>query len=116
MRVTGSALGPAMVGAPVSVVGEAPPLVEVEAGAVRYMVGRDQLEPARLWIARGMAWQGPYGEAGEALAALEAISPPGTAERLSTGLESALGASVVAGGWRYRLAWSGEEPPGRYTV
>lgn len=109
----GSVLGPAMAGLPVRFIGQAGDSCRVEAHATRYLVPRCDLEPGRLWVRRGReAWQGPFPSWRDARAALDA--PPGVVERLAAGRASPDGATCLAGGWRYRLAWGGASPPSRY--
>lgn len=84
-----------------------------DTGAARVPISPDDLSPARLWLARGRDWQGPFPGWRAARAALQW---PG---EVLGGLEAAgrgkpLGASYMAGGWRYRLAYGGDDPPARF--
>lgn len=115
----GSVLGPAMVGVPVVFMGQAGDSCRVEAATVRYLVPRHDLEPGRLWLARGRTWHGPLRTWREALEALASICPPhdmpAVRDALQPGRGTPLGAVTMAGGWRYRLAWGGASPPARYS-
>ncbi|WLJ71176.1 hypothetical protein [Sphingomonas phage Carli] len=112
--LAGPSLGPAMAGLPVMRLG---PDV-IEAHATRYPAARRDLIAARLWIARGRDWQGPFRGWRAALEALAAVCPapdlPRVVATLRTGRGTPLGAVTMAGGWRYRLAWGGDDPPSRY--
>lgn len=114
----GSVLGPAMDGVPVTYRGGTGDAVTVESATVRYTLPRVDLEPARLWLARGRVWHGPLGGWREALEALASICPPSDLPRVREALQhgrgSVHGTATMAGGWRYRLAWGGASPPARY--
>lgn len=78
-------------------------------GAIVEAVEAEWLSPARLWGRRGVEpWQGPYDTLEAVIASLGAVA----------GLERASydpnGAETISGGWRYRVAWSGELPPSRF--
>lgn len=98
--------------------GQAGDSCRVESATVRYLVPRHDLAPARLWLAKGRTWQGPFKGWRETLAALQTLAPaldlPTLAKALEPGRGTPLGAVAMAGGWRYRLAWGGDDPPGRY--
>jgi hypothetical protein len=94
------------------------PVVKIRPGVVsvagvHYPAGAADLTPARLWIARGREWQGPFKGWRAARRALEALGGP--CDALAIGRASDLGAYALAGGWRWRLAWGGDVPPGRYA-
>lgn len=114
VMLAGPAMGPALAGLPVLVIGPD----TVEAHATRYRAARSDLIPARLWVARGRDWRGPFRGWREALEALAGVCPapdlPRVAMALQTGRGTPLGAVAMAGGWRYRLAWGGTSPPSRY--
>lgn len=101
-------LGPAMAGVPVAIVSPG----WIDAGGVRRPADRGDLTPARLWIARGVEWQGPFPGWRRAREAIEALGGP--VEALAHGRASILGAVAYSRGWRWRLAWGGVDPPGRY--
>lgn len=104
----GGPLGHVLGGCPGLVIETGEGFAVVEFGAILEPCPLDCLSPARLWWRKGAGdWQGPYDAWGEALAL---ILPAG----LESGLSDANGAEIISGGWRYRLAWGGEEPPERY--
>lgn len=71
------------------------------------------LAPARLWWRRGAGtWQGPFPSWPDARDHMAGAGvDPGP---LAHGADSPLGASIISRGWRYRLAWAGDDPPSRY--
>lgn len=73
----------------------------------------EDLAPARLWWRRGAgAWQGPFPAWPDARDHMAGAGVDSAL--LEAGALSPLGASVIIGGWRYRLAWAGDDPPRRY--
>lgn len=95
-----------------------PGLVECKAGACRLLLPRQRLQRGRLWLARGRDWQGPFKGWWAALAALAGLCDPCDLPTLAAGLARGrgtdLGAATMAGGWRYRMAWGGDDPPLRF--
>lgn len=105
----GGALGAALGGSPLVWRGEG----LGDTGAARLAVDRADVEPARLWFAKGREWRGPFRSYRAALAALP--WPPDVLGALaSAGRGKPLGAALVRNGWRWRLAYSGSDPPSRY--
>ena len=77
------------------------------------------IAPARLWGRRGAAaWLGPFDAFPDAMAALAPLcGNPGALEAgLAPAVDSALGAAAIVEGWRYRLAWGGDDPPARFET
>lgn len=84
-----------------------------DTGAARLAVDPGSLTPARLWLARGREWRGPFRSWRAALAAPPWPDIP--LKRLaSAGRGKPLGAEIISHGWRYRLAYAGAEPPERW--
>ncbi len=84
-----------------------------DTGAARVALEPGSLAPARLWLARGREWRGPFRSWRAALAAPPWPDIP--LRRLaSAGRGKPLGAEIVSHGWRYRLAYAGAEPPERW--
>lgn len=104
-----ASLSPAMAGCPVLWLGEG----LADAGAARIAASPADLSPARLWLARGREWRGPFRSYRAALAALP-WPPDALAALARAGRGKPLGAFYIAGGWRYRLAYGGERPPERW--
>lgn len=111
IAIAGASLGPAMAGVPVTVLSPA----MIESGGVMRPAARSDLTPARLWIAKGLAWHGPFRGWRAARRALEALGAGIACEALQRGRGSVLGAYALAGGWRWRLAWGNDFPPGRFN-
>lgn len=104
----GSAYGAALAGSPARWIGEG--LADI--GGRRLSVDPGDISPARLWLARGRDWRGPFRCWRAAVAAL--AWPPDVVAGLARGRGKPGGASIIARGWRYRLAYGGERPPERY--
>lgn len=102
-------LSPALDGVPMQWLGEG----MADAGAVRLAVDPADLSPARLWLAKGRDWRGPFRSWRPAAAALP--WPPDVLGALAkAGRGKPLGAEIISGGWRYRLAYGGNDPPERW--
>lgn len=99
--------------------GKGPGLVECDANGSRVQLPRQTLQTARLWVARGKDWRGPFRGWRAALDALAGLVEPGDLESLAAALQpgrgTERGAAAIAGGWRYRLAWGGDDPPLRFS-
>lgn len=113
--------GPDVRSGPVEFIRTAGPgLVEVRGNGSRFLLPRQTLQNARLWLARGRDWQGPFRGWRGALDALAGLVDPcdlpAVVEALARGRGRAVGAEAMAGGWRYRLAHGGSDPPERYGV
>lgn len=110
-----SPLGPVVFVGPGALEGLA--LVRAHGGRLSLPLG--ELQPARLWLAKGRDWTGPLEGWSEALERLEGLCPapylPDVRKALEPALTSELGAHVIAGGWRYRLAWGNDFPPERFS-
>ena len=112
--IAGEGLGPALAGLPVLLLSPG----VIEAHGCRYEATRGELDRAWLWIAKGRDWTGPHKSWRGACEALAGLCPPHVLPVVLSGLcsgrASPQGATVVAGGWRYRLAWGGRDRPVRY--
>lgn len=84
-----------------------------DTGAARLAVDPADLSPARLWLARGIEWRGPFRSWRAALAAPLWPDIPLAALAMA-GRGKPLGSQTIRGGWRYRLAYAGAEPPERW--
>lgn len=92
--------------------------VEVRQDGAARTVKRRDLRPARLWVARGAEWFGPFrGWRQASRAILDAAGGedgPEIISALEHGRALETGAVVIADGWRWRLVWSGDEAPRRF--
>lgn len=89
----------------------------VEFDGILRRVMRADISPARLWWHKGCGkWIGPHTSYREAMETLSRVcATMGDVEpRLRAGRATARGAETISGGWRYRLAWGGDEPPARH--
>ena len=115
-----ASLGLALAGCPVLVTGPGgqPGTITLRGNGQRFPdVPAADLVPASLWAARGREWKGPYIDRQGALQAFTAWDPVRGAditESLLQGESSPLGAEIISGGWRYRLAWGGDTAPTRF--
>lgn len=104
-----SPLGHVMAGSPVRWHGEG----LAHTGAALMPIAPADVEPARLWLAKGKEWRGPFRSWRAARAALPWPSDV-LGALAKAGRANPLGAETTAWGWRYRLAYAGAEPPERY--
>lgn len=106
-------LGHILGGCPGRLGGIGPRFAIVTFAASQQTCQLEDLAPAVLWWRRGLGrWQGPFATWADAMASLSGagVDPA----PFASGETCPLGAEIISGGFRYRLAWGGVDPPSRY--